>query len=240
MKKGSFHEYAYSVGDEEGLVITGYSGNKTRPAIPKKVNGTKVTGIGNSAFYGCHSLITAKIPKSVSNIGNSAFSNCRSLSKITIPEHVSHIGIFAFNGCRNLTDITVDKRNSTYDSRDHCNAIIATKTNQLIVGCCNTKIPDSVSSIGDRAFSGCRDLKEISIPEGVSDIGDFAFEGCTGLTEITLPESVTAIGNFAFERCSSLTNLVLPVPDLSGCCIKRNAFKDCFALCILASDERKT
>lgn len=239
MKKGSFHEYAYSVGDEEGLVITGYSGNKTRPAIPKKVNGTKVTGIGNSAFYGCHSLITAKIPKSVSNIGNSAFSNCRSLSKITIPEHVSHIGIFAFNGCRNLTDITVDKRNSTYDSRDHCNAIIATKTNQLIVGCCNTKIPDSVSSIGDRAFSGCRDLKEISIPEGVSDIGDFAFEGCTGLTEITLPESVTAIGNFAFERCSSLTNLVLPVTD-GMLCIKRNAFKDCFALCILASDERKT
>ncbi len=175
----------------------------------KKIN-KSVTVIGTSAFYGCHSLIKAEIPKSVSSIGNSAFSNCCNLSEITIPERVSHIGIFAFNGCRNLTEITVDKKNITYDSRDHCNAIIATKTNQLIVGCCNTKIPDSVSAIGDRAFSGCCDLKEISIPEGVSDIGDFAFEGCTGLTEITLPESVTAIGNFAFEGCTGLAKITIP------------------------------
>ena len=88
----------------------------------------------------------------------------------------------AFGGCSGLTSILVDENNKIYDSRDNCNAIIKTATNALIVGCMNTKIPDSVTSIGDCAFSGCTGLTSIVIPNSVTSIKYSAFEGCGDLT----------------------------------------------------------
>lgn len=71
-------------------------------------------------------------------------------------------------------------------------------------------IPDSVSSIGEEAFSWCSSLTSITIPDSVSSIGDRAFNECSSLTNITIPDSVSAIGYFAFFWCSSLTSINLP------------------------------
>ena len=57
-------------------------------------------------------------------------------------------------------------------------------------------IPNSVTSIGDRAFWDCTGLTAITIPDSVTSIGDCAFGSCTGLKEITIPESVTSIGYY--------------------------------------------
>ena len=62
-------------------------------------------------------------------------------------------------------------------------------------------IPDSVTSISDRAFSGCSSLTSITIPDSVTSIGDYAFYCCRNLTNITIPDSVTSIGNDAFHGC---------------------------------------
>lgn len=72
------------------------------------------------------------------------------------------------------------------------------------------KIPDSVTSIGESAFSGCKGLTSITIPNGVKSIGWYAFKGCTGLTSVTIPDSVTYIGGSAFSGCSSLENITIP------------------------------
>ena len=74
----------------------------------------------------------------------------------------------------------------------------------------NTIIPNSVTTIGERAFLGCTDLISVSIPESVTTIGKRAFLGCSGLTSVTIPESVTSIGNGAFQDCSSLTSIEIP------------------------------
>ncbi len=71
-------------------------------------------------------------------------------------------------------------------------------------------IPNSVTSIGYHAFRGCTGLTVISIPNSVTLIDDAAFEGCTGLTGISIPNSVTSIGSSVFEGCTGLTGISIP------------------------------
>ena len=142
--------------------------------IPKSV-----ISIGNYAFYGCKSLAEIVIPNSVTAIGKEAFYGCESLTKICIPASVTSIGDSAFNWCKSLVEITVDSKNSVYDSRENCNAIIETATGRLVQGCAATVIPASVTSIGDGAFWGCESLKEIycfsTTPPEVKSLFGFGF-----------------------------------------------------------------
>ena len=88
-------------------------------------------------------------------------------------------------------------------------------------------IPDSVTSIGDSAFSGCRSLTDITIPDSVTSIGCEAFYNCSSLTNITIPDGVTSIGDGAFSCCRSLTDITIPDSVTSiGC----EAFYNCSSL----------
>ena len=163
-----------------------------------------VTSIGGYAFYNNGELTLIEIPNSVTSIGEYSFYHCYNLTSITIPESVTCIGSSAFAGCSRITTIEVDKNNPIYDSRDNCNAIIETETNELIVGCENTIIPNNITSIGGYAFYYSR-LTSITIPNSVISIGEYAFSYCSALTSITIPDSVICIGEYAFSYCSRLT-----------------------------------
>ncbi len=71
-------------------------------------------------------------------------------------------------------------------------------------------VPDGVTVIGSRAFSGKSSVKKITLPDSVVTISERAFLDCTALTEIVIPESVTSIGNYAFWNCSNLKTVTLP------------------------------
>ena len=163
----------------------------------------------------------------VSSIGDYAFNYCKDLTSVSIPSSVKSISGNPFTNCSSLTSINVDSRNTVYDSRNNCNAIIETATNTLISGCQNTTIPENVRSIGGSAFSGCSGLTSVTIPEGVTSIGNGAFYGCSGLTSVTIPEGVTSIGNYAFEGCSGLTSITIPEGVTS---IGNSAFYGCNSL----------
>nr|MCR4924585.1 leucine-rich repeat domain-containing protein [Lachnospiraceae bacterium] len=70
-------------------------------------------------------------------------------------------------------------------------------------------IPDTVDTIGNRAFYRDKSLKEVNIPSSVNNIGDFAFSR-TDITDIVIPESVSDIGYAAFYNCNSLANVSIP------------------------------
>ena len=91
----------------------------------------------------------------------------------------------------------------------------------------NIIIPDSVTTIGERAFLGCTSLTSVAIGDSVTEIGDYAFYGCTSLTSVTIGSGVKTIGESAFAGCASLESVVIPE---SVDKIERFAFANCTSL----------
>ena len=207
-----------SIGESAFSVCTGL----TSVTIPNSVK-----SIGGGAFFKCFALLSVTIGNSVTSIGYQTFSGCSGLTSVTIPNSVTSIGNGAFEECFRLTSIVVEDGNPVYDSRNNCNAIIETATNTLHYGCKTTIIPNSVTSIGDGAFSGCSGLASVTIPNSVTSIGNGAFEYCSGLTSITIPNSVKSIGKNAFYGCDGLTSVTIPNSVTS---IGKYAFYKCSGL----------
>ena len=202
---------------EKTAVITGYNGQPIGELVlPSSVNKSTgwsyaVTAIGSSAFRNCTGLTSITIPNSVTSIGKEAFQGCTGLTSITIPNSVTAIGTAAFSNCSNLTKILVEEGNTAYTSIE---GVLFSNEKTTLVAYPAAKAPDyeipnSVTAIGDYAFSDCVGLTSVTIPNSVTAIGDYAFY-CSGLTSITIPNSVTAIGTAAFSNCSGLTSVTIP------------------------------
>jgi uncharacterized repeat protein (TIGR02543 family) len=215
-----------------------YFGSESNLTVPSMIDGHTVVEIGDHAFSRCGSLTSVVIPDTVISIGGFAFDNCNNLTSISIPDSVTNLEDFALSGVSSLTNITVDVNNPAFCSLD---GVLFNKSMTEIIRYPRGKtattysIPNSVTSIGDAAFSFCNNLTSIIIPDSVTSIGEGAFEYCKNLTSITISDGVTSIGNYAFNGCDSLTSITIPDSVTS---IGYSAFNGCDSLtCITIPDS---
>ncbi len=130
------------------------------------------------------------ITERVSYIGANAFSGFINATGANITDHVERIGARAFYDCNKLDiGITENKELNVTSIGDyafyHCYKL-------TVAPFCN-----KLTSIGTSAFEGCK-LPEIVIPNSVMTIGERAFTGCTSATKIIIGSGVTTIGDMAF------------------------------------------
>jgi hypothetical protein len=189
-----------------------------------------VTTIGEWAFYHCDSLTSVEIGNGVTSIGEKTFSGCSSLTSMVIGDSVTSIGEQAFDACDSLTSITVKEGNQYLKSID---GNLYNKDETILIQYAIGKmaqsftIPDSVTSIGYYAFSGCSNLTSVEIGDSVTTIGESAFYNCSNLTSVVIPDSVTSINKNAFSYCSSLTSVEM---GDSVTTIGNSAFHSCSSL----------
>ena len=251
------HYYAYSNGftDEkyftdakyfitseknDGTIrITGTTGHLRSAIIPEYINGKKVTEITE----------LSEVDMISGNIGI-PFSY---LDSVYIPKTVEYISGGSFRSCWGISIIEVDEDNPYYTSNN--NVLYNKDMTELVFHSSGLYdnvfvIPDSVKTIGakafsdnttveeiilganvtvieDNAFENCRSVKTISIPEGVTKIGDNAFERCIELKSVTLPESLVTVGYAAFNNCTSLTEIYIPAGVTT---LGEAVFSDCTGL----------
>lgn len=132
-------------------------------------------------------------------------------------------GTLTLSGTGPMTDYSYPVKPSNYSTKLDISQCAPWYAHRLSID--KVVIEQGITSIGNYAFSDCRNLTAADIPDTVTGIGRFAFNECTALREVTIPEGVTQIGYRAFCTCESLTNVTIPegvsviAQDLFSYCI---------------------
>ncbi|MFW5779918.1 MAG: leucine-rich repeat domain-containing protein, partial [Bacillota bacterium] len=233
-----------------------------------------VESIETSAFQNCVNLETVNIlrPSSsgITSLGINAF-NGTDLLAILVPDLASQMAYIAANNWSDYSakifeydttlglDYTLINGDTAYSVGEGTttsenikipevyNGLPVTEIGNYAfsntnINCIN--IPNSITSIGNNAFSGCTNLlitwnynslytaedlyltnylKSVNF-DNVTEIAANAFEHCTGITDITISNNVTSIGSNAFKGCTGLTNIAIPN---SVTWIEDNVFEGC-------------
>ena len=157
----------------------------------------KITEIPDEAFVGCAYLTSVSMPKTVTSIGQNAFKGCSNLSSLSFEEgtRLTTVGDGAFAYCTLLKTVALPESVSELGSYvfSHCWSLNS------------ASLPKALTAIPDGCFFGCTVLKELQYSESkVSSIGERAFSGCERIESISLPSGIENIGAHAFDECEKL------------------------------------
>ena len=194
----------------DGVTTIGGDAFSCCDSLAKVALGTEVKTIGAAAFWDCKLTELTINSTNIESIENNAFSGCR-ITTLSVGAEVTTLNS-GFYSCGGLKAINVDSGNKVYSSD---NGVLYNKDQTKLIRYPDNKedrtfvLPDSVTSIGERAFYDCDSLTEVSIPASVTSIGQSAFQSCDSLAEVMIPDGVITIDQYAFRYCSGLTKVTL-------------------------------
>ncbi len=169
----------------------------------------KRVGLINPAFYNCPNLTSVVIEEGVEYIegfDDGLVVNCDNVQSISLPASLKEIDPWLIKNCPNLKELTISKDHPVYMAEGLC--IIQKDTKTLVSGNKNSKIPDWIEVIGNKAFYG-REMQNIELPNVLKEIEEYAFYGCYSLKSIEIPTSVTKIKKYAFSGCFNLEEVFI-------------------------------
>ncbi len=190
--------------------------------VKKVVVGEGITHVGGYAFYRFGKLEEVELPDGLLTIGDGAFQDCGNaeydeeyniiarsgLESVVIPGSVVGLGGAVagywgrhgvFEGCLALKEIEFPSGLTTVGP----GAFAETALSDVV-------LPESVTEIGERVFSGCELLTSVDIPDSMTEISDSAFAYCVRLASFEIPSGVTKIGEDAFSGCALLEHVEIP------------------------------
>ena len=217
---------------EDHAEIIGYEGEDEVLEIPETAAGKPVTAIGRSAFHYCGTLVSVRLPDTVTEIGDEAFFGTSALKEVSLPAGLKKIGIAAFRSS-GLEEIRIPDSvevigRGAFDSSELT----------------SVKLPDGLVSIGSIPFGRCENLRKITISgdnpayktpggvlytkdgktliqypgageedyrveDGTEVIGYGAFSE-SAVKNVSFPEGLKTIENMAFYECEKLAGFELP------------------------------
>ncbi len=174
-----------SIGDDAFYVCTGLT-------TVTFEEGSELKSIGDDAFYGCTGLTSITIPSSVTSIGSGAFYYCTNIQELHIDNLTSYLNISYGN----------DYARPLYGTNQSVTLYINGKAVTAL------KISEDITSIPSYAFRHCN-FTSVTIPNSVASIGDKAFLSCDSLTTVTFEEGdeLVSIGSGAFSDCYRLVEV---------------------------------
>ena len=203
--------------------------------------------IGESVFNGCIGLASVTIPNSVTSIGKSAFDGCTGLTSINITDIAAWCRMKFYNSTVNNSYYTSNPLSIAHhlylNGSEVIDLVIPDSVNSIgrdafygCTGMASVTFPNSVTTIGERAFSVCG-LTSVNIGSSVNFIGDYAFSGCRRLTSVSIPNSIITINDYVFKDCIGLINVKLPKTLKS---IANYVFQGCTGLTCITIPESVT
>ena len=194
----TYGDYKYTYNDDDTLTITAYNGSETSVDIPSEIKGSRVTAIGNKAFYSNKTIQQVNIPDTVLTIGEQVFYNCDYLNNVKLPENLTSLGYHAFASCDSLYNITLPASltkigHAPFDAS----------------GLVTVEFEQGSTKICESTCSSARKLKYVNIPDSVTIIEKGAFSSCSGLEEIIIPGSVKTVSSGVFDNCYGLKTVIM-------------------------------
>lgn len=145
-------------------------------------------------------LTSLSIPSTLETINAKCFQGCSSLEALDIPTNVTHIGYCAFEDAASLKTVIV-RSDISVDAGSATTVFSGAGIEKIVVSDGVTEIPYAFFKGGVAA------LTDLQLPETLTTIGVGAFSGCTSLAELDIPASVTELGINSFENATSLKSL---------------------------------
>ena len=171
-----------------------------------------ISFIGDYAFSNCNRLVSASVPKSAYSLGIFIFEDSANLKEVTYGPTIVKGELF--RGCTSLKKVTLLEGVTSIEFKAFYN----------LTGLKEIHFASSTNIIKNYAFSGSG-LESITIPETISYIGDYAFSNCNKLVSASIPKSANSLGIFIFENSTNLKEVTYG-PTI----VKGQLFRDCTSL----------